>query len=116
MLKHFDRSQIILLTMETYISNPERSLAQVLEAFGLDPGFRFGDAEKKRNAYHGYRSTRLAAIAKKSPKPIRKIISRLNYLPSNYKLMDQALKQSLTAYFEPYNRQLTELTGLQTEW
>ena len=116
-LQHFSKSQMLFLLFEDYIHHKQQVLNQTFNFLQVSADHHPMAASLPKNVTYLPRSSFIQWLAcrifRYRANHLYKLISRWNRRPgSGYRSMNQELQDQLTTFFEPYNSQLSKLTGL----
>lgn len=111
--EYFSKSKMFFLTLENLNKDV---LYEILEFLNVDPNFNFGEL-KKFNVGGSVRSKSLAKFAqnkfiKKIPYLSEGIKRKVNMRKGKTPEISSSTRKKLKSYFEPYNNELAEFTGL----
>ena len=95
-LRLFLRRQLMIIQSERFFENPADTMNEVAEFLGLEP-FEFDKADQLQRSWGGGVSDHFEK-------------------PKDYSAMDDATRQILSDFFEPYNQQLYRLIDEDFGW
>lgn len=116
-LRYFPKTQMLFLLYEDYVKDKQQVLQNTFDFLGVSSHHQIPLATPPRNITYLPRSSFIQWLAyrifKNRAFRLYKWISRWNRRPvSGYSSMNHKLYKQLKNFFEPYNAQLSQLTGL----
>ena len=116
-LKFFPLNQMLFLKFDDLCQERVTTLARVCQFLGVDAGFRFPEAPKNENVTKTPRRIFLQYLAyhmfHKKGSAILHLIKLINRKTTpGYPPMSEKTHAELQLFYQPYNRLLAELTGL----
>jgi hypothetical protein len=116
-LDYFSRDQMLFLLWEDLKTDAVGVLSRTCDFLGVSPEFCFTRIGAERNVTHRPRIALLQwpsyKLFSRRGSRVLSVVQRLNREPtSGYPPMADSTRASLDEYFEPHNRELADLTGL----
>ncbi len=116
-LEYFDKSQMMFVLFEKLVSDPEETVSRTFDFLGVRNPVDLPPAGIRKNVTNLPGSVTLQWLARRvfGNSFLYKLVEKANIKKvPGYPEMDEDLKSSLSRYFQPYNEELAEITGLDT--
>ena len=110
----FDRSALHVELMEDLQGEPGATYERVCRFLEVDPLFRPPNLGQPVNSFVTFRSVAGRRMAKRLPRPLKKVVGRLNAQKGAYPAMSNEMRSTLGDYFSEPNRELEAFLGRST--
>jgi hypothetical protein len=116
-LKYFPRDNMLFLLYEEFKNNSSETINKCLDFLGLPVDLYLAEPDQSRNITHLPRNIYIQWLAYhyfyRRFRLGYRIISKLNRRRSaSYPPLDHETRKKLNEFYQPYNRQFSQLTGL----
>ena len=109
--RHFPRDALLVLILEDMRDRPHETFAAACRFLGVDDTFVPPNLGERINRFVAYRSMRLRYLARRLPRPLHRVVARLNVREAFYPPMDPATRTFLRERFTDDNAALAAWLG-----
>jgi hypothetical protein len=109
--RHFPRDAVHVVIFEELKRGPEAAYKEVCEFLGVDAEFVPANLGQVVNASVSYRSRRLRQMRHTMPRPVWRVVGRINTRRASYPPLDPELRAELAGRFTEDNSELASWLG-----
>jgi hypothetical protein len=109
--EHFPREALHVLLLEDLIAAPGDTFGAVCAFLGIDSGVRPENLGTAINRHLEIRSIRVRDLGRRLPRPLGRVVGRLNTKPVTYPPMDPGVRRELVAKMVGDNARLAAWLG-----
>jgi hypothetical protein len=109
--RHYPRERVLIVQLSEMNRDPVSTFKSVCRYLGVRDDAASPEVGASKNRFVRYRSVRLREFGMHAPKPISKLVSKLNAISATYPPMSPATRARLTDLFRPSNAELGKMIG-----